>query len=378
MPTLGELLAENTRPAELWEPLDERRIRCLACGHRCPIFEGQAGVCKVRFNRRGTLYAPWGYVAGAHCDPIEKKPFYHVLPGGLAFSFGMLGCDLHCSFCQNWVTSQALRDARAGSSLLRTGPEQLVRQALAMGADAVVSTYNEPLITAEWAVAIFKLARAAGLLTGFVSNGNATAEALEYLRPWLDLFKVDLKSFRDRRYRELGGRLAPILDSLRRIHQLGFWLEVVTLVVPGFNDSEQELRDIAEFLAGISPDIPWHVTRFHPDYKMTGASATAPETLARAAEIGLKAGLHYVYAGNLPGRVGRLEDTMCAGCGQVLIRRYGYQVLEYKLTERGCCPACGKPLPGCWAAGDRGAVVRHAAVGRAACSGDAARSSPRV
>lgn len=378
MRTLAEVLAENSRPAELWEPLDERRVRCLACGHRCPVFEGQSGVCKVRFNRGGTLYAPWGYVTGAHCDPIEKKPFYHVLPGGLAFSFGMLGCDLHCSFCQNWVTSQALRDPRAGSSLVKVSPEELVRHALATGAQALVSTYNEPLITAEWAVAIFKLARAAGLLTGFVSNGNATPEALQYLRPWLDLFKVDLKSFRDRRYRELGGRLAPILDSLRRIHELGFWLEVVTLVVPGFNDSDEELRDMAEFLAGISPDIPWHVTAFHPDYKMTDGQATPPQTLARAAQIGRQAGLNYVYAGNLPGRVGRWEDTMCAGCGQVLIRRYGYRILDYKLTAQGCCPACGRPIPGCWAGREPGALVRHAAVGRSASPREATPSSAHV
>lgn len=349
MPTLKEVLEANVRPAELWERLDERRIRCLACGHRCPIFEGQPGVCKVRFHRDGQLWAPWGYVAGAHCDPIEKKPFFHVLPGSLAFSFGMLGCDLHCSYCQNWVTSQALRDAHAGSSLWRATPERLVRQAVELGADAVVSTYNEPLITAEWAAAVFREARTAGLLTGFVSNGNATPEVLDYLRPCLDLFKVDLKSFCDRRYRELGGRLDPILDSIRRIHRLGFWLEVVTLVVPGFNDSDEELREIASFLAGISPDIPWHVTAFHPDYKMTDAPPTPPATLLRAARLGREAGLNYVYAGNLPGRVGNLEDTLCAGCGAALIRRAGYRILAYRLTSEGRCPDCGRLLPGIWA-----------------------------
>ncbi|MGC8793362.1 MAG: AmmeMemoRadiSam system radical SAM enzyme [Bryobacteraceae bacterium] len=364
MPTLGEVLASHVRPADLWQPLDERRIRCVACGHRCPIFEGHAGVCKVRFNRGGTLYAPWGYVAGAHCDPIEKKPFFHVLPGSLAFSFGMLGCDLHCPYCQNWVTSQALRDPEAGSSLWATTPEQLVRQATALGASSIVSTYNEPLITAEWAVAIFKQARPAGLLTGFVSNGNATPEALEYLRPWLDLFKVDLKSFRDRNYRALGGRLAPIQDSIERIHRMGFWLEVVTLVVPGFNDSDEELRDIANFLARLSPDIPWHVTAFHPDYKMTGAGATPRETLIGAARIGREAGLNYVYAGNLPGRVGNLEDTHCAGCGRALIRRIGYRILEYRLTEEGRCPDCGRALPGRWTGAKPGTAVFHPAAAR--------------
>jgi len=349
MASLGEVLAQNTREGELWEPLDERRIRCYACGHCCPIFEGQAGVCKVRFNRGGRLYVPWGYVAGAQCDPIEKKPFFHVRPGALAYSFGMLGCDLHCGYCQNWVTSQALRDPGAVAPLRRATPQLLAENAVALGAEAIVSTYNEPLITAEWAVAVFKEARPAGLLTGFVSNGNVTPQVLEYLRPWVDLYKVDLKSFRERPYRELGGRLQPILDGLRRIYQMGFWLEVVTLVVPGFNDSDDELREIAEFLAGLSPDIPWHVTAFHKDYKMLDPADTPPETLLRAAGIGRRAGLRYVYAGNLPGHVDDFEDTRCAQCGHRLIRRSGYRILDYRLTAEGRCPSCSTPVPGRWA-----------------------------
>jgi len=349
MPSLAEALSEHTREGALWERIDERRIRCYACGHRCPIFEGQPGVCKVRFNSGGVLRVPWGYAAGIQCDPIEKKPFFHVRPGALALSFGMLGCDLHCGYCQNWVTSQALRDPDAGTSIQRATPEDLVRIALDSGAEAVVSTYNEPLITAEWAVEIFKQARAAGLLTAFVSNGNATPEVLEYLRPWLDLYKVDLKSFDDRHYRELGGRLQPVLDSIRRIHEMGFWLEVVTLVVPGFNNSDSELESIAGFLAGISPDIPWHVTAFHEDYRMTGPGDTRPHDLLRAVEAGRRAGLRYVYAGNLPGSVGDLEDTRCAGCGQTLIRRRGFRVLDYRLSAQGACPRCGAKVPGHWA-----------------------------
>lgn len=351
MPTLAETLAAQVREgsAELWEPIDAKRIRCYACGHCCPIPEGQPGVCKVRFNRGGRLYVPWGYVAGVQCDPIEKKPFFHVRPGALAFSFGMLGCDLHCSYCQNWVTSQAIRDPRAVAPSRKTSPEELVSCALQLGGEAVVSTYNEPLITAEWAVAVFKEAKAAGLLTGFVSNGNATPRVLEYIRPWTDLYKVDLKSFDDRHYRQLGGRLEPILDGLRLIHQMGFWLEVVTLVIPGFNDSDDELRRMAEFLAGISPDIPWHVTAFHKDYKMVDPDDTPPETLIRAAGIGREAGLRYVYAGNLPGEVGNLENTYCASCGELLIRRCGYKILDYRLTPDGACPTCSSPLPGRWA-----------------------------
>ena len=329
-------------------PLDERRIRCVACGHRCPILEGQRGVCKVRFNSGGKLYAPWGYVAGLACDPIEKKPFFHVEPGSRAFSFGMLGCDLHCGYCQNWVTSQALRDPQAVAPVMHVTPERLVRLALDADAASVVSTYNEPLITAEWAVAVFKEAKGAGLAAGFVSNGNATPEVLGYLRPYLDLYKVDLKSFHPARYRELGGRLEPILDSIRRIFAMGFWLEVVTLVVPGFNDADEQLRRIAGFLAGISPDIPWHVTAFHRDYRMTGPPDTPASTLRRAAAIGQAEGLRYVYAGNLPGRLPGLEDTRCHACGATLVRRTGFRVADNRITGEGRCPDCGAAIPGRW------------------------------
>lgn len=356
MAVLAETLAKNVREGVLWEPLEGKRIRCYSCGHRCPIPEGQPGVCKVRFNRDGKLYVPWGYVAGMQCDPIEKKPFYHVRPGALALSFGMLGCDLHCSYCQNWVTSQAIRDPEAVAPIRRASPEALVRNATQLGAEIVVSTYNEPLITAEWAVAVFQEARRAGLLTGFVSNGNATPEVLEYIRPWTDLYKVDLKSFDDRHYHMLGGRLGPILDSLRLIHRMGFWLEVVTLVIPGFNDSDQELEQVAGFLASLSADIPWHVTAFHKDYRMYGPDDTPPSTLLRAARIGRRAGLRYIYAGNLPGAVGELENTICAGCGQLLIRRHGYRILEYAVTEEGRCPSCHAIVPGRWAKSFRGQI----------------------
>ena len=354
MPTLRDILDERVHEADasLYEKLDNNRVRCFSCGHCCPIPEGQPGVCKVRYNRGGRLYVPWGYTAGMQCDPVEKKPFFHAHPGALAYSFGMLGCDLHCGYCQNWVTSQALRDPNAVSPPLEASPELLVRDALDQGAKILVSTYNEPLITSEWAVAVFKEAKAAGLLTGFVSNGNATPQVLEYLRPWLDLYKVDLKSFDDRHYHELGGRIAPILDSIRRIHQMGLWLEIVTLLIPGFNDDADELRRLTEFLAGISPDIPWHVTAFHGDYKMQGEDQrdTTVEDLLQAAEIGQQSGLRYIYAGNLPGMVGRWEDTRCPQCGETLIRRYGYHIEAYRLTPEGRCPSCAHQIPGCWAA----------------------------
>lgn len=293
---------------------------------------------------------PFGYVSGAQCDPVEKKPFFHVRPGALAFSFGMLGCDLHCSFCQNWVTSQAIRDPQAVSSAFQTTPEKLVRSAMSQGAEIVVSTYNEPLITSEWAVEVFKQAKSAGLMTGFVSNGNGTPQVLEYLRPWVDLYKVDLKGFDDRRYRKLGGRLQPILDTIRSLHQNGFWVEIVTLLVPGFNDSEEELTRLTQFIAEVSPDLPWHVTAYHQDYKMTDNPDTSASDLARAAEIGRRAGLHYVYAGNLPGRLKNLENTYCPRCGGLLVERRGYRILQYSLTGNGTCPSCSQVIPGRWAA----------------------------
>jgi pyruvate formate lyase activating enzyme len=348
MATLREILHEKVREGELWEKLDRSFVRCYACGHACRIPDGQVGVCKVRYNKAGKLLVPWGYAAGIQCDPIEKKPFHHAYPGALAYSFGMLGCDLHCSYCQNWVTSQALRDPNAVSPALEITPEEIVREALDQGAKVVVSTYNEPLITSEWAVAVFKEARAAGLKTGYVSNGNGTPQVLEYLRPWLDLFKVDLKSFDDSHYRQLGGRLEPILQTIRRLYEMGFWVEIVTLLVPGFNDSDDELKRLAEFVVSVSPDIPWHVSAFHKNYKMTDPDNTTPRDLMRAAKIGRQAGLQFIYAGNLPGQVGDLENTLCPNCRELLIQRYGYYILDYRLTTRGTCPKCDTAIPGRW------------------------------
>jgi pyruvate formate lyase activating enzyme len=361
VPSLEDVLTVRTREAapELVERIDRGRLRCYSCGHQCPIPEGAVGVCKVRFNRGGTLMVPWGYVGGVQCDPVEKKPFFHAYPGALAYSFGMLGCDLHCSYCQNWVTSQALRDPRAVAPPQDTTPASLVSDALRQGAKIVVSTYNEPLITSEWAVAIFREARQQGLVTGFVSNGNGTPQVLDYLRPHIDLYKVDLKSFDDRHYRELGGRLQPILDTIQWLHKAGVWVEIVTLLIPGFNNSEQELRALTQFIAGVSPDIPWHVTAFHQDYRMTDPANTTAQDLLRASQIARDAGLRYVYAGNLPGRVGDLEDTACPTCHETVIARYGYQIRRYHLTADGACPRCATTIPGRWSAGFEGQRASH-------------------
>ena len=362
--TATEILDGLSAPAELVEAGEGGSQRCTACAHNCLVKPGGRGICRVRFNRDGRLMAPRGYVAGAQIDPIEKKPFNHFLPGGEVLTFGMLGCNFHCRFCQNWFSSQALRDPLADEavrSIKRLSAERLVQYAVENGAVAVASSYNEPLITSEWAVEIFKLAKENGLKTVYVSNGYASPQVLDYLAPWLDGYKVDLKSMREEEYRKMGGGLQPVLDTIRRVHDLGLWLEVVTLVIPGMNDSSDELWETGRFLTSVSRDIPWHVTAYHPDYK-EDAPPTPAETLKRAAEIGQEAGLRYVYAGNLPGRVGSLEDTLCPKCGKQVIVRRGYQVSGYHLTPAGNCEFCDEPVAGVWDAGSayrRGSGFPH-------------------
>jgi len=289
-------------------------------------------------------------VGALNVDPIEKKPFYHVTPGALALSFGMLGCDYKCPYCQNWEISQVHRDPESDGVVTArpVGIDELVGQALRSGSTMMTSTYNEPLITSEWAVAIFRAARAAGLMTGYVSNGNGTPEVLDYLRPWVDAYKVDLKGMREAGYRRLGGKLESVLSTLEGLKARGFWVEVVTLVVPGLNDSDEELRDAARFLAGLDRDIPWHVTAFHDDYRMGDRGRTPPDSLLRAAGIGREEGLRFVYAGNLPGRVGEWEDTRCPSCGVPVVERRGFRVVRNGLGPGGCCPSCGGRLPGLW------------------------------
>jgi pyruvate formate lyase activating enzyme len=349
--SLEQLLDSLTVEGELYERLPDNAVRCYACGHHCLIREGRRGICKVRFNQGGELRVPHGYVGALQCDPTEKKPFFHIYPGSDTLTFGMLGCDFHCPYCQNWVTSQALRDPlseMSGARPRQVTPGELVQAGLRMGAKLVGSSYNEPLITSEWAVAVFKEAQKHGLGCVYISNGNVTREALAYIRPHLIGYKIDLKSMSDKNYRQLGGVLQNTLDGIRLVHEMGLWLEVVTLVIPGFNDSTQELMDAARYLASISPDIPWHVTAFHKDYQMTDPDNTTAEHLIRAAEIGLEAGLRYVYAGNLPGEVGEYENTYCPHCRRVLIERFGYVILGYHLTDDGRCPACATAIAGVW------------------------------
>jgi pyruvate formate lyase activating enzyme len=348
---LGDILDRLTVEGELYEKLEDNALRCYACAHRCLIREGKRGICQVRFNREGKLYVPWGYVAGLNADPVEKKPFFHLLPGETALTFGMLGCDFHCDFCQNWVSSQTLRDPISDQSIeyiRRITPEQVVQAALRSGAQIIASSYNEPLITSEWAVAIFHLALKEGIQCAYVSNGNATPQVLDYLRPYLTAYKIDLKTMQDKHYRECGGVLKNVLDSIKLAHGLGLWVEVVTLVIPGFNDSPEELMEAARFITSVSPDIPWHVTAFHPDYKMTDPPPTSAKTLLRATEIGQEMGLKYVYAGNLPGRLQEYENTYCPNCRTLLVERSGFYVRRNQVTAEGKCPKCGTRVAGVW------------------------------
>lgn len=348
--SLAEALDQMTMEGalELTERQAGHSLRCYACGHRCVIREGQRGICKVRFNEHGRLLVPTNYVAALACDPTEKKPFFHALPGSDTLTFGMLGCDLHCGYCQNWLTSQTLRDDAAGVAPRQVTAERLVALAKTYGAAMVGSSYNEPLITAEWAVDVFRRAKREGFKTAFISNGNATPQVLDYLRPHTDCYKIDLKSMSDRNYRQLGGVVDNILETVKMVHERGFWEEIVTLVIPGFNDAEDELKRAADFIASVSPDIPWHVTAFHQDYHMTTHDNTTAEQLIRACETGRAAGLRYVYAGNLPGRVGRWENTYCPSCDELLIERYGYVIKRMVVTSNGLCPRCLTNIPGVW------------------------------
>ena len=351
--SLKEMLHRHSAPAA--EALIERKgdgaIQCFACGHRCLIKPGRDGVCRVRFNdpASGTLLVPHGYVGALACDPIEKKPFFHVFPGSDALTFGMLGCDFHCGYCQNWVTSQMLRDPDAVSPPKITTPRQLVDLAIEHRAPVVASSYNEPLITSEWAVDVFKEARSRGLRCAYISNGNGTPQVLDFIRPHVDAYKVDLKTFNAKNYRALGGVMENVVGTIRMLKERGFWVEIVTLVVPGFSDDPDDLKRMADFLVGVDPLMPWHMTAFHPDYKMTdGYRSTTADDLLRIVEYGKSAGLKYMYPGNLPGQVGEWENTRCHHCNSTVIRRWGFLVQEMRVTGDGTCPDCGKALPGIW------------------------------
>ena len=327
----------------LWSPGDDGKAVCALCSHRCVIAPSKFGVCGVRENVGGRLRTlAYGEAVAAHVDPIEKKPLYHFLPGSKAFSIATAGCNFRCSFCQNWEISQSGRKTgRLGGIPLP--PEEVVREAEAAGCRSISYTYTEPTVFFEYAYDTARLARRAGLANSFVTNGYMTGEALDVIQPVLDAANVDLKAFRDETYRKVcGARLAPVCDSIAKMRSLNIWVEVTTLVVPGMNDGDQELTDMARFIAGVDRDIPWHISRFHPDFQLTDTPPTPVETLRRAAEIGRREGLAYIYVGNVAGEA---EDTRCRYCGGALILRQGFFVTKNRV-EKGRCPDCGKAVAG--------------------------------
>lgn len=340
------------KEALLYEKLDNQRVRCNLCAHRCLIAPGHKGVCLVRENRDGVLYSlVYGLPLSQAVDPIEKKPLFHFHPGSSAFSIATAGCNFRCAFCQNADISQMPRDR--GQILGRSvAPEEIVRAAQRYLCRSISYTYTEPTIFFEYSYDISRLAHQVGIANVYVTNGYMTREMLELFQglsdghePWLDAANVDLKAFRDETYRQVcKARLQPVLDSLKAMKELGVWVEVTTLVVPGMNDSEEELRDIATFIATeLGVETPWHVSRFHPDYQMLDRGPTPPETLRRAYELGCDAGLRYVYVGNLPSA--RLEDTRCPNCHRTVIGRWGFQVTQ-RHTQNGRCAFCGTVIDG--------------------------------
>jgi pyruvate formate lyase activating enzyme len=347
--TYLSLLDSLTRPAVLQQAgAAPGEVGCTACPHRCRLLSGKRGVCGLRFCQDGQLMAPWGYTSGSAVDPLEKKPLYHVCPGSTVLSFGMLGCNLHCPFCQNWTISQTVKDDRAVAAPRQITPAQLVDAAVRAGSRWLAATYNEPLVTAEWVVAVFQAARLQGLRTCIVSNGFASPATLATLQPSLDAANIDLKCFTEKGYRGLGGSLQPVLDTIRSLWQSGVWVEATTLVVPGLNDSAAELRQMASYLAGVSLDLPWHVSAYHPDYRMSdGPPGTSVATLERAWDCGRQSGLRYVYVGNRHSP-GRGEDTHCPGCDTTLVARSGFTVRRCRLGADGLCPDCHCRIAGIW------------------------------
>jgi pyruvate formate lyase activating enzyme len=333
------------KEAMLYNSLPEKRVSCFLCNHRCQIADSKFGICGVRQNKEGKLYTHvYGEVIAAHVDPIEKKPLHHFLPGTTSFSIATIGCNFRCPFCQNWQISQASRRKEQG--LLGSQvfpPKEVVSAAKNHGCQSISYTYTEPTIFFEYAYDTARLASEKGLANVFVTNGYMSQEALETINPYLDACNVDLKSFREEFYKEMcQASLEPVLDSIRLMRKLDIWVEVTTLVVPGLNDGEDELRSIARFIAGTDPDIPWHVSRFHPDYKYTDAPPTPVGTLRRAYSLGKEEGLRYIYVGNI---LGESENTQCPSCGKTLIRRQGFFVSDFKLKD-SACPFCGTAIAG--------------------------------
>lgn len=334
------------KEAMFYEKLDRKRVRCRLCAHSCLIADSRFGICGVRQNLEGTLHTMiYAQVVAANIDPVEKKPLYHFLPGTISYSVGTMGCNFQCGFCQNWQISQVGESGvdpfSAGWELL---PDTVVREAMKNNCLSISYTYTEPTIFFEYAYDTARKAKDADLRNIFVSNGYMPAPVIDEIAPYLDAANIDLKSFSKEYYRRnCKADLQPVLDCIAHMKEKGIWIEVTTLIIPGENDSERELKAIAGFLAGLDRGIPWHVTAFHPDYHFRGYPETAEETLHRAQEIGLAQGLYYVYAGNIPGEA----RTLCYACGEVLVTRHRFNTSGVNLKD-GHCPKCGAKIGGIW------------------------------
>lgn len=344
--SLGEELEARGAPGALYAPAEDGAVRCDACAHRCFIRDGGVGACGVRFNRGGVLRVPFGYVARRYVRAVETNTVFHVLPGSAALTFGMFGCDLRCPYCHNHRLSQALRDGPSAERPTDIDADALVEEAIAAGCDALCAAYNEPLISAEWAHAVFAAAKRRGLTTALISDGNSTREALTYMRDVTDVFRVDLKAADDAGYHRLGGRLAPVLDSIAVARELGYWTEVVSLIVPGLNHDVASVRALAKTLTAIDRDIVWHLNAFVPRYRLRAAPPASPSFLISAAGTAYALGLRFVYVGNVPGH-DELSHTRCPNCHAVVVRRRNYVMLENRLRS-GRCPDCATPVPGLW------------------------------
>ena len=334
-------------PKALFSHQEKDAVVCELCAHGCTITAGRRGICGVRENRDGVLVSlVYGELVAEHIDPIEKKPMFHFLPGSLSYSISTVGCNFRCLHCQNASISQAAHLSEKEMAGIRRSPEQVVAAALAGGCRSISYTYVEPTIFFEFAYDCCLLARQRGLGNVFVSNGYMSGKVTRMLAPVLSAINIDIKAFSDEFYKKVcGARLQPVLETVRLMKELGVWVEITTLIIPGLNDGEEELRRIAAFIASVDPAMPWHVTAFYPTYKLTGPPPTPATSLRRARQIGLDCGLHFVYEGNVPGRGG--ENTCCPSCRAEIIQRFGFSIRSNRMVD-SLCPACGTAIPGVW------------------------------
>lgn len=334
------------KEALLYKKMEDKKVLCNLCSHHCLIADGKFGICNVRQNIEGILYThSYGNLVSANIDPVEKKPIFHLLPGSISYSIATAGCNFRCNFCQNWQISQKKEADSLGVSPFHMSPEKIIEEAKRSKCKSISYTYTEPTIFFEYALEIAKLAKNEGLYNVFVTNGFMTKECLDMLDGVLDAANVDLKSFSEDYYKKIcGARLKPVLESIEYMRKLNIWVEVTTLVVPTLNDSEKELKQIASFLAGIGKEIPWHISRFYPQYKIEDLAPTPLSALKKAYDIGKEAGLNYVYLGNVPGEG---ENTFCYDCNELLIERIGYFVKKNTIDE-GRCPKCKSKIHGTW------------------------------